>query len=159
MSKCIAVPHVPDVRTTKEAENKICTKLGKKQGQMKMSAPPLEWAGWSAQSSRTNSAKISRLAMSNSVLLTLIQICLTSIICFTTVNIEWTDRPRVLPRLLPDFVCFEVSLGNFSMKSYFQPTLINMLFDSFEISSKLYLHLLSLEKSTLLSLRCSETSE
>ena len=61
------------------------------------------------------------------------------------------------------------------MKSYFQPTLINMLFDSFEISSKLLMqHAListcfalskvaissiigmSLEKSTLLSLRCNE---
>ena len=59
--------------------------------------------------------------MSQSVLLTLIQICFTSIICFTTVNLEWTDRPRVLPRLHPDFVCLEVSFGNFSMKSFLLP--------------------------------------
>ena len=78
----------------------------------------------------------------------------------------------MLPRLPPDFVSLEV---NFSMKSFFQPTLINMLLDSFEISSKLLMQYavisacfalskvailsiigMSLEKSTLLSLRCNE---
>ena len=85
------------------------------------------------------------------------------------------DSPRVLPRLLPYFVCLEVSFGNFSMTSFVQPTLINMLFDSFEISSKLLMQHavistclafgevaissiigMSFEKSTLLSLRCDE---
>ena len=38
MSKYTAVPNVPDVRTAKEAESKICIKLGWKQRQMKRSS-------------------------------------------------------------------------------------------------------------------------
>ena len=130
-----------------------------------MSAPPLEWADWSAQSSRTNSWALifTQSAMSQSILMTLIQICFNSIICFRSTSSGLIDIECCL-RLPLDFVWLEVSFGNFSMKFFFQPILINMLFGSFKISSKPLMQYaaissitgMSLEKSTLLSLRCNE---